>query len=388
MADQCIMTEDVAFASDATKVTLSLASPLMERIKAGDSQTFRIHHPLFELARVADASYRRPSVLVMETISVRDAILGVRSQDAFYSDRLRVRDRVVGSFSNLVAESLDVGERTTWRRRVQVAEAIAVAESVALSPVHSVRVADVIRAGDASTARRKIRVSETVAVAERLSSSRRTAFADSLVAADAYLLASAGSDSLAELIRAGEAWTVKVSRKVSVAEEACIEDAYLLAGTASAWTANTDTWAASRYASLPFSSLLVIDDVLFGVGEAGLYALDGDTDEGRPVAASLLTDERQATGNLALSLGGYMYAAMTSGGRMGARVFDTSRGQRHSYEYVFEDRRNDALGPMRIKYGRGIKTLFWQFEIFNVEGADFRIAGGLAWTTDPTSRRV
>ena len=42
----------------------------------------------------------------------------------------------------------------------------------------------------------------------------------------------------------------------------------------SAWTANVDTWAMSRYQDYGFSELVVINGVLYGVAEDGVYRLD------------------------------------------------------------------------------------------------------------------
>ena len=46
-----------------------------------------------------------------------------------------------------------------------------------------------------------------------------------------------------------------------------------------AWTANTETWAMSRYEPYAFSRLAVVDGNLYGLAEDGVYALSGGTEQ-------------------------------------------------------------------------------------------------------------
>jgi len=143
-------------------------------------------------------------------------------------------------------------------------------------------------------------------------------------------------------------------------------------GMTTGWTANTDTWAMSRYTDLPMNSLAVIDGVLYGAGDAGLFRLEGENDFGLPINAHVRTGKQALTGEQTATMR-TVYAGATTDGRLQLTVDAAPKGVPVFYTYDFEPRLAEDLAPQRAKLGRGLKSRYWQATIGNKAGADFTI---------------
>lgn len=387
MADQCMLLEDPLFVSDAASLRIGLL-PLADRLAVQDGTVFGRSTHVSDALAIADTAELHPTVLVKEALQVDDYATVVGVFSVITADTLTLRDACFATLVERVFEPLLVSDGATLRRYVAIGDALRVSE-IAIPVRRAARqVTDRLRIADQAV------VSVHSTMADVLHASDGITFLRSMQAGDSLRIDDGDEAGrsvvlvVGDLMHVGDGGTLVARASFLAADAFVAEDQAILPLQGAAWTANTDTWAASRYADWPITSLTAIDGALFGAGPGGLYALDGDSDDGLAINASVLTDQRPGGPEASLRHGGYLYAAMRSAGQMGARVLAWPKGAPASYTYVFEDRRNDAIGPMRMKYGRGIKSLMWQFEISNKEGADFRIAGGLAWVTDPGSRKV
>ncbi|AYO54386.1 hypothetical protein [Acinetobacter wuhouensis] len=129
----------------------------------------------------------------------------------------------------------------------------------------------------------------------------------------------------------------------------------------SAWTANVDTWAMSRYQDYGFSELVVIDGVLYGVAEDGVYQLD----------AKELIEAKLATGQLDLGqgqlvhpLGAYLEYELSGNSRkLEVGVSTTQSGTKQTYYYLLPTEKADYLTNGRVLFGRGLRGRHFAFEI-------------------------
>jgi hypothetical protein len=55
------------------------------------------------------------------------------------------------------------------------------------------------------------------------------------------------------------------------------------------------------------------------------------------------------------------------------KTFTTDGGQKIERWYELTDRTADATREARVKFGKGVKARYWQFEVRNIEGSDFSI---------------
>lgn len=128
----------------------------------------------------------------------------------------------------------------------------------------------------------------------------------------------------------------------------------------------------SEYTGFEFNSMTRIGDRYFGAADAGLYTLSGDTDAGAQIDAHL-SSMMLDFGSTAQKRVVAAYLGYTSTGTVVLKVRSVDEGKlvEHWYEAneVVADAPRDGYRPL----GRGLKSRYWQFELANVDGADFEI---------------
>lgn len=138
---------------------------------------------------------------------------------------------------------------------------------------------------------------------------------------------------------------------------------------------NAVTAAVTRYANYPFNSMARVNTDYVGAADDGLYLLEGDTDDGDPIAAGMKTGLMDF-GSADLKRVPNVYAGLTRAGRLVLKVVTASRADEAPKERWYALKQNlrggDVVGG-RFELGRGIKSRYWQFEVINVDGDDFEL---------------
>ena len=140
----------------------------------------------------------------------------------------------------------------------------------------------------------------------------------------------------------------------------------------SIWVYNVDSNATSRYENYAYQSLATWQGRLFGTQPDGVYMLEGDDDAGSPIVASF------ATGNLtlpsekdpgqagALKRLAAVYLGVASDQSLYMKI--VSGGQ----EFMYVSRTSNAnMMQQRVDPGRGLRSTYYSFEVYNSQGSDF-----------------
>lgn len=125
----------------------------------------------------------------------------------------------------------------------------------------------------------------------------------------------------------------------------------------------------THYTSYPFTQIVRLHDKYYGVGAAGVYLLDGDTDAGAVIPwafRTTLMDNRQK--NLKTVRSVYV----------GARLVEESLvtlvvGEKQDLEYSYSTPRGDNAQTYRQKFGRGVKSRYFALEMSDLNGHDIEI---------------
>lgn len=138
-----------------------------------------------------------------------------------------------------------------------------------------------------------------------------------------------------------------------------------------AWTTSMDDWAMSRFAPFTFTSLAVIDGVLYGCNSQGVFALDGDSEI---MTAELRTGALDMTGGvLAHPLEAHIEYELR-----GTATFDvtaTQTGTPATYSYPLNARPvANALTNARAVFGRGLRGRHFAYTL--------RLTGQKAYIND------
>jgi hypothetical protein len=137
-----------------------------------------------------------------------------------------------------------------------------------------------------------------------------------------------------------------------------------------AWVLNTETGGLSTYDNFGFTSLVEHEGVIYAASQEGVFALTGDTDDGRYISAQVKTGfldfNQTQTKRISDIFVGY------TGGQLEFNV-ETYDGPQEVYTYAMEEREADAPRNNRLKVGKGLSSRYWRFAIRNVDGADFQV---------------
>lgn len=139
------------------------------------------------------------------------------------------------------------------------------------------------------------------------------------------------------------------------------------------WVMNTEgSRPISEYTEYPFNSFCELGGEYYGAAEDGLYRLDGADDAGSPIAASITTmmTDFNSTNMKRVPTA---YVGYTADGTMVLRVRAVSGGELREHWFTATHRTANAPREQVIKLGRGIRSRYWQFELANMDGADFEI---------------
>lgn len=140
------------------------------------------------------------------------------------------------------------------------------------------------------------------------------------------------------------------------------------------WVMNTEgAQPISEYSNYTFNSLAYGTEQMLGAADDGIYELDGDTDEGESITAELTTMMLDfATSRLKRIRSAYI--GYTAAGQLVLKVRSVRNGELVEHWYTCEKTTDQpAPGENRVLIGQGLRSRYWQFELTNVDGADFEV---------------
>lgn len=146
------------------------------------------------------------------------------------------------------------------------------------------------------------------------------------------------------------------------------EDAY------TAWVMTTETRAMRRYLNYPFNSFAVLDGHVYGAGPDGIYLLEGGDDAGVPIRSAVRTGLLDF-GTRQLKRMDRAYLGYAADGTLCLRVINTSEtGTKVACTYQMVPTTAEAPREQRVQIGRGLQSVYWQFELRNdATGDDFEL---------------
>lgn len=128
-----------------------------------------------------------------------------------------------------------------------------------------------------------------------------------------------------------------------------------------AWTANTDSWAMSRYMPFSFDGLTVINDKLYGWNDKGVFLM------GKPdhlIHGLIETGKLDFGDSLVHPTAAYLEYEMSGQDKqLSIAVTSTQSGKPLTYTYMLPDEEADHLTNGRVLFGRGLRGRHFSFAI-------------------------
>ena len=138
--------------------------------------------------------------------------------------------------------------------------------------------------------------------------------------------------------------------------------------TYSGWVMNTKNFALSEYQNFPFNSFAKVGTQYYAASETGLYLLDGATDAGEDVQATITLGAMDFTGERKTNVC-EAFLALRNDGEIAIKVKTDDNIER----WYRMSQESDVLRDRREKFARGVTSRFWTFSLENIDGADFEV---------------
>lgn len=261
---------------------------------------------------------------------------------------------------------------------VRMHDALLLDGTCASSLEASVLLADAIAFGTLLSAAEILTLADSLAFSEAVAQSYHGAalLVDSLLASDT------GTASASFTVLLSDALALDLEQSVTMDLRAVLRDGLRFVGHLHfndeqhiAWSMNTDTRALTKFTNYPFNSFLrTPSGKTYGVSEGALCRLGGDTDAGEPINAKLRLGMSDL-GTRRVKRTPALYVGFTGDGDMRIKAIYTSPvdGQREAHVYRMKPRLGDNPDANRRKIGKGLKAVYFDYELENVDGSDFSI---------------
>jgi len=149
-----------------------------------------------------------------------------------------------------------------------------------------------------------------------------------------------------------------------------------------AYSVSLDNQAVSEYENYNFGSFAVHEasGVVFGMGDDGIYSLDGPTDNGEPIVGRV----RGGLNNLGTALKKAVpavYVGYTSTNKLGLKVITTDgpSGEKRANIYSLQPIAKAATTDGRFSPSKKLHSVYWQFELLSEEGGQFELDEVRMW---------
>lgn len=119
--------------------------------------------------------------------------------------------------------------------------------------------------------------------------------------------------------------------------------------------------AISRYDGFDFSGFIQVDGSLFGIDDSGLHLIDGDTDNGEAIKASLETDWIAPAGVRITRMD--RLTLTYTGERVVVHATQGEGGVGTEMRYELAPQAADVPRHGVVKIGKGAAALVWKFTI-------------------------
>lgn len=135
------------------------------------------------------------------------------------------------------------------------------------------------------------------------------------------------------------------------------------------WAINLGTSALTEYRNFNFNSLIRFAGTYLGASDEGVFVLEGSDDNGAEIEAWAKTGISDFGSSHIKSIP-RAYVGYRADGNLILRV-TTDGGQQR--DYLIEKSASPGLHGNHARIGKGVKSRYWQYEIRNVNGADFAV---------------
>lgn len=382
----CDIVESAAAAKDVLKAEVTTLLPTVAYAKS--MMIWSISSLLVTSAVAVDAAYLQPVANIVERAVATDAAVQRADLSMLVVERARATDTEFVLPEALVVDQARGTSAVILSRDVGVVERARATDAITYNRAATVLTTERARARDVLFGFNDYDIVEHAAGASTalLSSSFAQTVTERAAGADELLVGGAVEFVFTERAAGSVSLLTQTIASAYVTERLAARDKLLIDTLTMAWAMNTESFGMTRYTGLPFSSLAVVNGRVLGLGDTGLFVLEGENDDGVQIDA-LVTTGLSMLGDSAVKRIPEIYftGSMQDEMSLAVGVYGAKKG---TYTYTVPKRTADAPRGNRAVLGKGLASVYWKFTITNKNGADFNIDTITADVAPSTTRRI
>ena len=380
---------------DDTQETAIISDQLVSRIAVLADETVRVADALmFGVSVVHDEAFFAHDELtdntyyvIYEQAAAHDGAIGKLFSRASTSERVKASDGTQHRISIATEDNISALDVTSGRAVAFLSDGFKVSDAAHATKTVSMVISDSFRAHDDVLQFGRMVIEEPAQVGDEVlirMAGVRIVADDNIRISDTAIGRMIRSDIAIGNIKVKDGTSGLLQAANSVNEAPIFIDDIIMGAenlTGQVWTANTESWAMSRYDPTTFERLTVINGVLYGESESGIYALTG---RDGIIDARIQTGKVDFGEMLAHPVAAYLEYETDGDAEMD--VATTQSGNAYSYTYRLASEWAGELTNGRFIFGRGLRGRHFTFTL-RMSGGYFGI-NDLSIDAVQTRRRV
>lgn len=364
---------DVVVIADSTQSTLKMS--VSERITSTDNIASQNSDVVNDNIAVQDTLFDSTKQTADDMVQINDVISDKKTRRELITDTITISDNAYRLYRDFLTDSIIAKDNISQKLSAKALAFVTEQLTVKDTNYHTIKdaVIDSIGINSDIGANRHIadKLGDKLHIKDTLRFTIKDAPSDTLVVADTLTDKQHAKNTLVAKISVGDGINEKFSKRTNasdtikiadeiwdrltakdlVSERAMIAVVDKITGDdkAIAWTMNTVNQAMSQYNPYDVNRLSVINGVLYGECDDGVYRLDS-VDE--TIMGILVTDKIDYGENLIKPA--YAYTEYQTDGIIKLAVHTTQKGVMQSYTYTLPKERAGELTNGRFVFGRGL----------------------------------
>lgn len=321
-----------------------------------------------QLAETLPQPAFRPGAVVNDTLRLQEVLQALRRLGGLLHETAGLQDALRAASPRALADGIAVSDTTRAVRALNVIEALRLGDTGLVNTRSRLSVTEAARFLD--TVRRFFGADASDGVG--LAAAAGPVFARSVTLGDGIGLHDLLGHTLvlkavaAETVTLDAVAALRMLFRPSLADGVQLSAAYVAPDNSlTTWAVNTATGAVTEYSNFEFSSLSQgFGHKYLGASATGLYELNGETDAGEAVIATLRSGFAQFAGAHVVGFKA-AYLGMRAGtGTVILRLL-TADGRRYDYQVSPQNMRTT-----KVNLGKGLRARYFAFELVTT-GQDF-----------------
>lgn len=338
----------------------------------------------------ASAASSQLAVVIRSALQLRDSAAIIQRLGVSISSSLQLTDTVRNLFELFIASDLALADQTTnaYSALAAIADSIAFDPGASATVSGDAIVASVLALNDMLRAGFDVRVVSDIEMADAFTALAThyvealdsVTFGDEATTGASLTVLVQSPLTLGDVITSTGAFNVTALSELAFTVRVKVDgDEYI------GYAMNLKNAAVSEYENFPMTSMVEFDGRYFGTAADGVYELEGDDDAGENIDM-LVRTALSDLGSSYLKKVLNSYIGYTATGDVVLKVITTHKGEKRESWYKFASRTPEATSNTRATIAKGIDSVYWQFELVNVAGADMSLEAIKLWPF-PLTRR-